>query len=140
MSVVRVALPVLEGRRRFHFDKGRPWTVLEHLLLAALVEKPTAAGELAKRGDIPHRLAVDSLIRLMRAGWIEMVQKSTGVIFQITQAGLGAVISDTLPSASRRLSRKINFVVEQVTGAVFRTRELPYLHTHLVQSVRRAKP
>jgi cardiolipin synthase len=36
MSLIKVAIPVLQGRRKFHFDKGRPWTVLEQLLLHEL--------------------------------------------------------------------------------------------------------
>ena len=50
-----------------------------------------------------------------------------------TSTAVFRVIADALPSATRRLSRKIHFVVEQVAGAVFRTRELPYLHTHVVE-------
>jgi cardiolipin synthase len=133
MSVVRVAVPVLEGRRRFHYDKGRPWTVLEHLLLAALAERAFSAGELSELGNLPHRVVVEGLIRLMRAGWVEMLQGAEGVSFRITKTGLDAVAADALPSASRRLSRRMNFVVDQVTGSVFRTRELPYLHRHHVE-------
>ena len=39
MSVVRVAIPMLRGKRRFHIDKGRPWSIVEHVVLAALVER-----------------------------------------------------------------------------------------------------
>jgi hypothetical protein len=36
MSTVRVAIPVFFGKRKFYLDKGRSWSVVEHLILAAL--------------------------------------------------------------------------------------------------------
>lgn len=87
MSFVRVAVPVLHGRRRFHFDKGRPWSIIEHLLLVALINNAATAGELAERGNIPQRVVIEVLIRLMRAGWVEILQRATGVSFQATQKG-----------------------------------------------------
>lgn len=140
MSLVRVAVPVLEGRRRFQYDKGRPWTVLEHLVLGALSERDMSAGDLSRNGDVPHRVVVEGLIRVMRVGWVEMVQRADGVIFRITRTGLTAAMADTLPSASRRLSRRMNFVIDQVTGSVFRPRELPYLHTHHVTDRAQREP
>ena len=133
MSVVRVALPVLHGKRRFHFDKGRPWSILEHVLLEALVKEPSTAAELARRGDVPRRIVIEALIRLMRAGWVEMMERRSAVRFRATQNGVVAVAFDELPNAPRRLRRNMNFVIEQLNGTVFRGRELPYQHEHVVR-------
>lgn len=133
MTVVRVAVPVLLGRRKFHFDKGRPWSVLEKIVLVALARSDLTASDLAQQANIPRRLVVESLIRLMRAGWIQMIERNSGVIFQPTQSGLAAAISDELPSIPRRMKRGMTFVVEQISGGVFRSRELPYLHQSVVQ-------
>ncbi len=43
MSVMRVAVLVLQGRRKFHFDKGKPWSILEHILLTALAQRDATA-------------------------------------------------------------------------------------------------
>lgn len=96
-------------------------------------KKNFAAKELAIQANVPQRIVVESLIRLMRAGWVQMVQKAGLVVFQPTQSGLVASASDELPSASSRMSRNMSFVVDQVAGGVFRSRELPYLHTHMVE-------
>lgn len=133
MTVVRVAVPVLQGKRKFHFDKGRPWSVLEKVVLVALAKEDSTASDLARRANVPRRLIVESLIRLMRAGWIQMIECNTGVVFQPTQSGLAAVVSDELPSITRRMKRGMTFIVEQISGGVFRSRELPYLHKSVVE-------
>lgn len=133
MSVVRVAVPVLHGRRRFHFDKGRPWSVIEHTLLFSLTLSSATANELSESGNIPKRVVIEALIRLMRAGWVEMIQNASGVLFKATKNGIAAAAKDELPNVPRRLSRNMNFVVDQITGTIYRSRELPFLHTHMVE-------
>ena len=133
MSIVRVAVPVLHGRRRFHFDKGRPWSVIEHALLCALKEKSTTAIDLSKRGNIPQRVVIEALIRLMRAGWVEMIERNSGVIFRITDNGIVATSFEELPNAPHRLSRNMNFVVDQISGTVYRSRELPFYHEYVLK-------
>ena len=132
MSVVRVAVPVLHGRRRFYFDKGRRWSIIEHVLLDALTRKGSSAAGLADRANVPRRVAIEALIRLMRAGWVEMRGGKEGVTFFATFNGLKAAASEELPSVPRRLSRVMNFVVDQISGTVYRSRELSYYHEHVV--------
>ena len=133
MTFVRVAVPVLQGKRKFHFDKGRPWSVMERAVLVALAQEDATASELADSANVPRRLIIESLIRLMRAGWIQMVEAASGVIFQPTQSGLAAAVADELPNITRRMKRSMTFVIEQISGGVFRSRELPYLHKHVVE-------
>ncbi|MEY9365225.1 cardiolipin synthase [Bradyrhizobium yuanmingense] len=132
MSLIRVAIPVLQGRRKFHFDKGRPWTVLEHLLLCELDRGPTSVHALRERACIPERVIIEALIRLMRAGWVEMMQSPAAVHFQITPEGQVVKEYDQLPMAPRRLSRNMTFVIDQITGTLFRSRDLPFVHEHVV--------
>jgi len=132
MSLIKVAIPVLQGRRKFHFDKGRPWTVLEQLLLHELERGLTSVQALHARAAIPERVIIEALIRLMRAGWVEMLQSATAVQFQITAEGRIVKDYDQLPTAPRRLSRNMTFVIDQITGTLFRSRELPFVHEHVV--------
>ena len=64
---VRIAFPVLFGTLRLHLDKGRQWSVVEHLVLHALCQKPRTAAELAMEGNLPHRLVIEVVVRLMTA-------------------------------------------------------------------------
>ena len=135
MSPVRVAVPVLHGRCRFFFEKGRPWSVIEHVLLESLAKKRYTMSELAKAGKLPYRLAIEAVVRLMRAGWVEMVERGSSVQFRATSGGAVAATYDELPNAPRQLSRNINFVVDQVTGTVYRRRELPFFPQHMVEEM-----
>ena len=132
MSIVRVAIPVLQGRRKFHFDKGTPWSILEHLLLNSLAKRDATAEELASKADVPQRAIVEALIRLMRAGWVQMASSGATTSFQPTREGLIAALAEELPNAARRMTRNMTFVVEQVSGGVFRSRELPFQHKYMI--------
>lgn len=137
MTVVRVAVPVLRGKRRFHFDKGRPWSVVEHAVLAALADRPRRASELAAESALPRRLVVELVVRLMRAGWVELTQKADGVVFSASARGKAAAREDDLPIVHKRMSRYRSFAVDQLTGTIYRARELPSLEKHVL--VERAK-
>jgi len=134
MSVVRVAIPLLKGKRKFFLEKGRPWSLAEHVLLAALANKPRTVGELAIAGDIPQRLVLEALIRLMRAGWVTLQQENKGVVFSATAAGRSVVDDDELPKLAKSTSRWMNFVIDKITGTLYRSREMPFIERHVVES------
>jgi hypothetical protein len=132
MNLVRVAVPLLKGKRRFFLAKGRPWSLVEHVFLAALVAKPRTVDELAAAGDVPRRLVLEALIRLMRAGWVVLSQESRGVVFSATKSGATVVGDEELPQVSKTTSRWMNFVIDKLTGTLYRSRELPFLERHVV--------
>ena len=127
MTIVYVGLPILQHSRRFHLDKGRRWNVLEHLVLQALAKRASSAGELAEEGELPRRVILEILIRLMRAGWVELRAVSGSVVFHAT--GRGATVSgeDELPVVTERIARRVNFAVDVLTGSIFRRRDLTLL-------------
>lgn len=134
MSVVRVAIPLLKGKRKFFLEKGRSWSLPEHVFLAALVKKPRTVEELAEDGDVPRRLVLEALIRLMRAGWVTLQQEGRGVIFSATEMGHVVVDQDELPRLAKATSRWMNFVIDEVTGTLYRSREMPFFERHIVES------
>jgi hypothetical protein len=87
MTVIQVAIPVLRGKRRFHVEKGKRWSVVEHLMLDAVVKQPASAAELAQRSHLPRRVVVEAFIRLMRVGWVELAPSAQGLIFVATEGG-----------------------------------------------------
>lgn len=133
MSVVRVAIPLIKGKRKFFLEKGRPWSLAEHVLLAALMVKSRTVDELAAAGDVPQRLVLEALIRLMKAGWVTLQEESKGVVFSATTAGRGVVGDDELPKLAKSTSRWMNFVIDKVTGTLYRSREMPFLEKHVVE-------
>ncbi len=133
MSVVRVAIPLLQGKRKFFLEKGRPWSLAEHVLLAALTNKPRTVGELAVAGDVPQRLVLEAIIRLMRAGWVTLHQESKGVVFSATAAGRSVVGDEELPKLAKSTSRWMHFVIDKVTGTLYRSREMPFFEQHVVE-------
>ena len=140
MSSVRVAVPLFRGKRRFHLEKGRRWSVAEHIVLASLAERPRSADELARNGRMHRRLALEMLIRLMRAGWVELRPDGSGTVFQASPAGVAAAGRVELPVVARPLSRWMNFVVDRITGSIFRPREMPFLHRNAVAERAQREP
>ena len=66
----RVAIPIFFSTVRLHLDKGRRWSVAEHLLLFALKDGESSAKALAERSSLPPRMVLEALINLMRVGWV----------------------------------------------------------------------
>jgi cardiolipin synthase A/B len=131
-DLVRVAIPVLRGKRRFHLDKGRPWSIVEHIILAAIAESPKTAAQLAVEGDLHRRLVIEVIIRLMRAGWVELDQVADAITFNISAAGKVAAGLSELPDTPKRITRWMNFVIDQLTGTLYRNRELPFYEKHTI--------
>jgi phosphatidylserine/phosphatidylglycerophosphate/cardiolipin synthase-like enzyme len=127
MSLVYVGLPMLQHTRRFHFDRGRRWNVVEHLVLQALARSSRTAGELAEQGSLPRRVILEVLIRLMRAGWVELRADSREVNFYATRRGKAVAHEDELPANTERMARRMSFAVDMLTGSIFRRRDLTLL-------------
>lgn len=128
MNSVLVAVPILRGKRRFHIDKGRPWSVVEHLILAALVDEALSAEALAKASALPRRVVIEILIRLMRVGWVEVSEQKGQATFRASLAGRAVASLNDLPTAPKRIKRWMSFLIDRVTGAVFRSRDLTVVH------------
>ena len=140
MSVIRVAIPVLKAKRRFHLDKGRSWSVVEHLVLTALIGRDQTARAVADTAKLPRRVVIEALIRLMEARWIELSQRADGIVFSATETGKSVVQQDELPNYPKRIVRPMNFVTDLVTGTVYRTRELPPLEKHVLEERAQREP
>jgi cardiolipin synthase A/B len=129
MTVIQVAIPVLRGRRRFHVEKGRRWSLVEHLMLDAVARTPASAIELSQKSNLPRRVVVEAFIRLMRVGWVELGAGPRGSIFQATPAGRAQLRLSELRAATIVQPRWIGFAIDQVAGSVFRARgEIPVRH------------
>jgi hypothetical protein len=84
MKAIHVVFPVLRGTRRFFIEKGRRWSVIEHLLLDIVARTPSSTTRLSAKSGLPRRVIVEAFIRLMRAGWVEIVATPDGPVFKAT--------------------------------------------------------
>jgi cardiolipin synthase A/B len=126
MTVIQVAIPVLRGRRRFHVEKGRRWSLVEHVMLDAVARKRASAIELSQKSNLPRRVVVEAFIRLMRVGWVELSAGSGGSMFTATPSGRAQLLLPELRAATIVQARWMGFVIDQVTGSVFHARgEIP---------------
>jgi phosphatidylserine/phosphatidylglycerophosphate/cardiolipin synthase-like enzyme len=121
--VIQVAVPVLKGRTNVVVDKGRPWSVIEHLLLEALCRREWSAADLSSAAKLPRRVVVEAVIRLMRAGWVDVLEAKAVVAFRANAFGEVAAGKSELPQSFERARRQLNFTVDLVDGGVFRNRE-----------------
>lgn len=128
MSVIQVAFPVLRGKKLFKIEKGRRWSIVEHLLLQAVSDKPASAEVLEKTACLPRRVIIEAFVRLMRASWVEMLSTREGTEFQATPLGRIQAAREDLPTFPQVQHRWLGFNVDQVTGTVFRGRELRIMH------------
>jgi hypothetical protein len=115
---------MLRGKRRFHVEKGRRWSVVEHLMLDAVVRRPSSAAELSQRSSLPRRIVVEAFIRLMRVGWVELTAGERGPVFTATAAGKAQCEAGELRAVTTLRGRWMSFAVDQVAGNVFRGREV----------------
>jgi hypothetical protein len=128
MSTVQVAIPVLRGKRRFKIEKGRRWSIVEHLLLWAVSDEAASAEALERDARLPRRIIVEAFVRLMRAGWVEMVSTREGTVFQATPTGRIQAALEDLQAFPLVQHRWLGFTFDQVTGTVFRSREVRPVH------------
>jgi cardiolipin synthase A/B len=124
MTSVLVGIPILKDARRFHVLKGRRWTIFEHIVLEALAKQDWSISELVEASDLPRRVVIEILIRLMRAGWVQLTPRADSVIFAATSRGRLNATQPELPLVPRPDSRFIGFSVDLLTGSIFRVRDL----------------
>jgi len=127
MSTVLVAIPVFKDGRRFHLEKGRRWTIVEHMLLEALAKADWTISDLTTASALPRRVVIEVVIRLMRAGWVELKIANGGVQFSTTPTGRLYATREDLPPVTRADVRYIGYIVELVTGSVFKIRDMTTL-------------
>ena len=88
LTTVHVSFPVLRGTSRLFVQKGRRWSVIEHLLLDAVTREPGSAADFAAKSGLPRRVIVEAFIRLMRAGWVEINVVQSRLVFRATALGM----------------------------------------------------
>jgi cardiolipin synthase A/B len=66
-----------------------------------------------------RRLVIEMIIRLTRAGWVELDQVADGITLNTNAAGKVAAGLRGVPDAPKRISRWMNFVIDRLTGTLY---------------------
>jgi phosphatidylserine/phosphatidylglycerophosphate/cardiolipin synthase-like enzyme len=132
----RVAIPVHFATLTMYLEKGRRWNAVEHMLLYAVCEEPMSALQLSVVSKMELRLVIEVMIRLMRAGWVELESSPEGFRFQATSAGKVNVEKDELPVITSPKKRRASFVIERATGSIFRARDFTLYNRHDYQKIK----
>lgn len=124
MTTLLFGIPVIRDTRKIHVEKGRRWSVFEHAVLEALARSDYTLDELEKFSNLRARVVVEIIVRLMRAGWVELTVSSKGSLFRATPYGrLNATLSE-LPPVTKIVPRHLSYAVDLITGGVFRRTDL----------------
>lgn len=126
MNTIKIAVPAFKNRSKIHFDKGKHWSIIEHLILEAISLKNYTATQLEHDSKIPRSIILESLARLMRAGWAEVMETGHHIEFKATIVGQIAADNPELPSAVNRLSKNANFIIDLISGSTFKSHEIPF--------------
>lgn len=123
----KVALPLFKLEVTYLVRHGRRWSALEHLLLWAC-RTPRTAAYLAEQCAMPTRLISESLLNLLRVGWVEIHITPSATSFSTTEGGAAAAGK---PMPDHLLETKVRSVVlyqERLTGELFSLQELTVKH------------
>lgn len=121
---IHIVYPLLRGSRKFKIEKGRRWSVVEHLLLKAISGGGLTTEDLARKSNLPRRVIVEALTRLMRAGWAELRASGKQLLFVATALGQKNAKLEVLPAVVVPDARWIRYYLDDLTGCVFRWREV----------------
>ncbi|RUU47474.1 hypothetical protein EOD08_06510 [Mesorhizobium sp. M6A.T.Ca.TU.002.02.2.1] len=121
---IHIVYPLLRGNKRFKIERGRRWSVVEHLLLKAVCDSARTAQEVSELSKLPRRVVVEAFTRLMRATWVEIRPSGRGPLFLATDVGQRNALLDDLPMAIIPDTRWITYYIDDVTNCVFRWRDI----------------
>lgn len=122
---ILVAVPIYRVSAKVILEKGRGWSAVDEVVLWLLNSAPQPAASLSRAIDLPPRVVLAIISRMMRFRLVEVALLDGAACFQVTEYGRGVVTSGgEIPTAKRRLPRKVAFVVDRITGTVFPRREI----------------
>lgn len=124
MSVV-VAIPIRRVSTRAVIEKGRGWSALDEFVLWSLSREAMSATRLADDFDIPRRVILEIIVRMMRFRLLEAVLIDGFPAFQTTVFGAAVVAGGSeIPTDKQRVTRNVSFVYDTITGTVFSRRDV----------------
>lgn len=128
MATTLIGVPVIKDLRKVYIEKGRRWSVFEHAILEALAKRDFTLDALERFSNLPGRVVIEIIIRLMRAGWVELTLSGEHTLFRATPYGRLNATKSELPPVTKIIPRHLSYAVELITGSVFRRSDLTLLN------------
>lgn len=125
-----VYIPVYRLAVGYAVTVGRRWSVLEHLILTKLATERLTVSKLAALANLPERLVIESLINLLRAGWIEVRSTDDGVFFSSTGAGKRRATEENLPLELGQRIKWITLCFDRIAGCWMRADDLTLVNDY----------
>lgn len=123
-----IAVPVYKVACKVVIDKARPWSVVDEVILWSIAREAKTIDALASDSNLPFRVIVASIARMMRFRLVEITITSGVAAFRASDYGFRIVSSgETLPYFSKTHSRRVSFVVERTAGGLFHTRDVRFM-------------
>ncbi|HAO40083.1 MAG TPA: hypothetical protein DCR53_05890, partial [Afipia sp.] len=136
MSVV-VAIPIRRVSTRAVIEKGRGWSALDEFVLWSLSREAMSATRLADDLDIPRRVILEIIVRMMRFRLLEAILIDGFPAFQTTAFGAAVVAGGSeIPTDKQRVTRNVSFVYDTITGTVFSRRDVAGKRAGVILSLR----
>ncbi len=128
-------LPVYRCTLHATLEKGIHWSEIEHLILFALSNNKYTTIELAEYSGLSRAIIVEAIVRLMRVGWVDMLVTNEQTSFTASVHGLVAVNQEVLPPIAERKVRKLNFIIEQLSGEVLSSKRVEFINNKDAQEL-----
>jgi cardiolipin synthase A/B len=137
----KIAVPMLTDSISLSIKEGKPYCIIDHGLLWALFNETLSARELASISDLPIQIVIESVVRLIKAGWAQFILcGETAARFEITLLGKSVVTNKELPYSYDVRRTWIGYSIDLLTGHVFSSNDLNlYFENQLKQDILKIK-
>ncbi|EPK7409163.1 phospholipase D-like domain-containing protein [Klebsiella aerogenes] len=122
-----ILLPLYRGVAHLRIEKGEQWSDIEHMVLFSVFRERSTLQRLKEETRLSQSMLIEILIRLMRAGWIELLEEKPVILFCITDYGLSVVVKDKLPAITKEIKKSVHFAIDMLSGGVHLANTFPHL-------------
>ncbi|HBZ8091876.1 phospholipase D-like domain-containing protein [Klebsiella sp. JB_Kp010] len=122
-----ILLPLYRGVANLRIEKGEQWNDIEHMVLFAVFHERSSLNKLKEVTNLSQSMLIEILIRLMRAGWIELLEEKSTILFCITDYGRSVVDREKLPAITKEIKKTVHFAIDLLSGEVHLANTFPHL-------------
>jgi hypothetical protein len=143
IEIYYLAMPFAFGRNVFKIRNEGTWTVLDLLILRAIVKKKCTLDEFVVYSNIKRQLLIQIIIPFLKLGWVEI--EETGDKLKINATKLGELVASqlSLPASAKVYDSTRDYLIDLVTGKYFgliNYKNLRYYSYIQIQELQSSRP